>query len=231
MRSTSSHFANALHFEPKTNSDTVKEDTVLRNQAPIPRTAELQTQPVSGRNIIETRRETPPSSAPANTGVPNPYLSPEIVGRQTNSTPVPTRRYLRENNIPIPILTQTSFSIPQVTYSDVDQASQEKNKPEGIIVGDGRLNPTRSGTYGTVGEVEYVEGKAIHRVASFTGVIENAEPPPRASEQQQHPRSTSTSPSRVSSFQDHTMLPSVAYSPSVYGGIWENDPHVVSIAI
>ena len=150
------------------------------------------------------------------------------MGRQTNSTPVPTRRYLKENHQPTPILTQASFSVPQLTYNDVDQASEENKQPDGIIIGNGRLNPTRSGTYGTVGEVAFVEGKAVHRVASCMGMIEEAEYSPSVIEQQQDLGSASTSPNRRSLTDNHTTLQSVAYSPSVYGGIWENDPHVVS---
>ena len=176
----------------------------------------------------QTRRGTPPSSAPANTGLPDPYRSSEVVGRQTNSTPVPTRRYLKENHLPTPILTQASFSVPQLTYNDVDQASEENNQPDGIIIGNGRLNPTRSGSYGTVGEVEFVEGKAVHRVASCMGMIEEAESSPSVTEQQQDSGSASASPDRRCFIDSHTMLQSVAYSPSVYGGIWENDPQVVS---
>ena len=118
--------------------------------------------------------------------------------------------------------------MPQLTYDDVDQVSEENNKPDGIIIGNGRLNPTRNGTYGTVGEVEFVEGKAIHRVASCMGMIEEAESSPNVIEQQQYLESAGTSPSRRSFIDNQTMLQSVAYSPSVYDGIWENDPHVVS---
>ena len=191
---------------------------------------EVQNERPNSRNMSHTRRETPPSSAPANTSLPDQYRSSEIVGRQTNSTPVPTRRYLRENHLPTPILTQASFSVPQLTYNDAGQATEENKQPDGIIIGNGRLNPTRSGTYGTVGEVEFVEGKAVHRVASCMGMIEEAESSPSVIEQQHDPGSASTSPNRRSFIDNHTMLQSVAYSPSVYGGIWENDPQVVSFS-
>ena len=206
-----------------------KENRMSDTQDTASNSPETQTQSAGGRNINQTRRETPPSSAPANSNVPDPYRSPETAGRQTNSTPVPTRRYLRENNLPTPILTQASFSVPHFTYSGIDQAS-EANKPEGIVVGDGRLNPTRAGAYGNIGEVEIVEGKAVHRVASFMGVIENAESLSTVSEQEQLPRSASVSPDRVDMVQGQTTLQPIAYSPSVYGGVWENDPHVVSLS-
>lgn len=206
-----------------------KENRMLGTQGTTSNPPEPQSQSNGGRNINQTRRETPPSSAPANTNVPDPYRSPETVGRQTNSTPVPTRRYLRENNLPTPVLTQASFSVPHVTDSDINQAG-EANKLEGIIVGDGRLNPTRTGAFGSIGEVEIVEGKAVHRVASFMGVIENAESLSSVSEQEQIPRSASRSPDRVNPIQGQTALHPTAYSPSVYGGVWENDPHVVSLS-
>ena len=183
----------------------------------------------SARLVNQIRRETPPSSAPADTNFPDTYHSSEIVGRQINSTPIPTRRYLRENNIPTPVLAQASISVPQLTYSNVDQTNNEDySKPDCIIVGNGKLNPTRTGIYGNVGEVEIVEGRAIHRVASFAGVIETAESAPSIVEQQEDLRSASTSPRREDASINNQLLPSIAYSPSVYGGVWENDPHVVS---
>ncbi|KAL8789015.1 MAG: hypothetical protein Q9195_007035 [Heterodermia aff. obscurata] len=211
-----------------TSSENVtnEHDKSSNSEGPTSSPPEVQTQRTSDRNVNQIRRETPPSSAPVNTSLPDPYRSSEIVGRQTNSTPVPTRRYLRENGLATPILTQVSFSVPQLTYNDVDQAREENNRPDGIIIGNGRLNPTRSGTYGTVGEVEFVEGKAVHRVASCMGMIEEAESSPSVVGQQQGPGSTNTSPTNRRFVDDHTMLQSVAYSPSVYAGIWENDPQV-----
>ena len=144
---------------------------------------------------------------------------------------MPTRRYLRENHLPAEYPTQASLSVPQLTYNGVDQAGEENKQPDGIIIGNGRLNPTRTGTYGTVGEVEFVQGKAVHRVASCMGMIEEAESSPSVIEQQQDPGSASTSPNCRSSIDNHTILQSVAYSPSVYGGIWENDPHVVRFSL
>ena len=150
--------------------------------------------------------------------------------RQTNSTPVPTRRYLRENNIPTSVLTQAAAVVPRVTYDDADPGSDESGVPEGLIVGDGNLKPTVDGTYGTLRKVEVVEGKAVHKVASFAAVIENVGSSPSATQDQQHQRSITKTPSnRDSSSQDNTMLLPVAYSPSEYGGVWENDPNVVCI--
>lgn len=192
------------------------------------KTPESQTQPTGGRNVNQMRRESPPSSAPANADVPDQYRSSGTPGRQTNSTPVPTRRYLRENNIPTSVLTQAAAIVPQVAYDDADPGSDESGMPEGIIVGDGNLKPTVDGTYGTLRQVEVVEGKAVHKVASFAAVIGNTESSPTVTEGQQHQRSTTKTPSnRDSLAQDNTMLLPVAYSPSEYGGVWENDPHVV----
>ena len=194
-----------------------------------PQTPESHTQASAGRNIYQTRRETPPSSAPANTNVPDPYRVSETPGRQTNSTPVsvPTRRYLRENNIPTSVLTKAVVSLPRFSSDESDIGSEENGKPEGIIIGDGSLKPTKTGTYGSLKEVQIVEGKAIHKVASLAGVIENAEPAPIAANEQHHPGSTSAPLNRGIHSQDSTMLQPTAYSPSVYGGVWENDPQVV----
>ena len=190
-----------------------------------PQTPESHTQASGGRNINQTRRETPPSSAPANTTVPDPYRVSETPGRQTNSTPVPTRRFLRENNIPASVLTKAVVSLPRFSSDESDIGSEEDGKPEGIIIGDGSLKPTKTGTYGSLKEVQIVEGKAIHKVASLAGVIENAEPSPITANEQHHLGSSSAKFDIYP--QDSTMLQPTAYSPSVYGGVWENDLQVV----
>lgn len=192
-----------------------------------PQTPESHTQASGGRNINQTRRETPPSSAPANTKVPDPYRASGTPGRQTNSTPVPTRRFLKENNIPTSVLAKAAVSLPRFNSDDSDIGSGEDEKPEGVIIGDGNMKPTKTGTYGSLREVHIVEGKAIHKVASLAGVIENAERSPSAANESHHPGSTSNSLNRDIHPQDSTMLLPNAYSPSVYGGVWENDPHVV----
>ena len=194
-----------------------------------PQTPESHTQTSGGRDINQTRRETPPSSAPANTNVPDPYRVSGTPGRQTNSTPVPvpTRRFLKENNIPTSVLTKAAVSLPRFNSDDTDIGSEEDEKPEGIIIGDGSLKPTKTGTYGSLREVQIVEDKAIHKVASLAGVIENAEPSRSAANEQHHPGSSSAPLNRDIHPQDSTMLQPSAYSPSVYGGVWENDPHVV----
>ena len=196
-----------------------------------PQTPESHTQASGGRNINQTRRETPPSSAPANTNVPDPYRVSGTPGRQTNSTPVPTRRFLRENNIPTSAITKAAVSLPRFHSDDSDIGSEEDEKPEGLIIGDGNLKPTKTGTYGSLKDVQIVEGKAIHKVASLAGVIENAEPSRSAANEDSHPGSTSGPLNGDIHPQDNTMLQPTVYSPSVYGGVWENDPHVVKTSL
>lgn len=196
--------------------------------------------PIVGMYPIHNNdRHTPPASAPPSTFTPDPYrmssdnrpsrsISPS---RQIQSTPVPTRRYLRENNLPTPPLTHTSTIASQQSGNVVHENTPNMGDTEGIIMGDDTFKPTRTGTYGRVGEVAYVEGHEKQRVASYSGVIEEAEPI-ADTEGRKDPSSASTTwTTDKSGLSSGGLLPPAAYSPSNYGGIWENDPHVVSQAI
>ena len=208
------------------NLPSVEENTNIGSRTPRPHVAELPTGPSVTRESHEKQHDNPPSSAPPSTNAPDPFRSSGTQGRQHQSSPAPTRRYAKDNYSPDLSLTKTSLN--PFPYERVETMIPDIRSPDGIIMGDGKLNPTRNGTYGTVGEVEYVEGKAAHRVASFSGVIENATSPAE-SEDQKQPRSANTN-SSSDTFQDENLtrpLPLNAYSPSSYGGVWENDPHVV----
>lgn len=122
--------------------------------------------------------------------------------------------------MPTPELGRGSLTTTTETREDQEAGIQISENPEGMIMGDGILHPTRTGTFGRVGEVEYVNEHENQRIASYAGVIENAE------------FIDQTSPT-VDSYtsQEHDsggILPPTVYSPSNYGGVWENDPHVVS---
>jgi len=197
---------------------TVDESTNARVRTPRPQAVELPTGP-SMPDGTHKEYLNPPSSAPPSTNAPDPFRSSGTPGRQHQSSPAPTRRYVKEQT-----------SLEELPYEDDETSIPEIRSPDGIIMGDGKLNPTRNGTYGTIGEVEYVEGKAAHRVASYTGVIENASSPTESGSQKQpHSANINPSPSAVRGQNlTHLLHPNV-YSPSEYGGVWENDPHVVGL--
>jgi len=200
------------------NLSTVDESTNARVRTPRPQAVELPTGP-SMPDSTHKEYLNPPSSAPPSTNAPDPFRSSGTPGRQHQSSPAPTRRYVKEQT-----------SLEELPYEDDETSIPEIRSPDGIIMGDGKLNPTRNGTYGTIGEVEYVEGKAAHRVASYSGVIENASSPTESGSQKQpHSANINPSPSAVRGQNlTHLLHPNV-YSPSEYGGVWENDPHVVGL--
>ncbi len=200
------------------NLSTVDESTNARVRTPGPQAVELPTGP-SMPDGTHKEYLNPPSSAPPSTNAPDPFRSSGTPGRQHQSSPAPTRRYVKEQT-----------SLEELPYEDDETSIPEIRSPDGIIMGDGKLNPTRNGTYGTIGEVEYVEGKAAHRVASYTGVIENASSPTESGSQKQpHSANINPSPSALRGQNlTHLLHPNV-YSPSEYGGVWENDPHVVGL--
>lgn len=181
-------------------------EATVRPRTPAPEPSELPAQS-SGSNKF--RHDQNPASAPLSTTDPC-YLA-ENLGRQHQSTPVPTHQQEASN------------------LHSVGLTPEEAVDPDGIIQGDGKLNPTRKGTYGTVGEVEFVEGKPEHRVASIAGVIETAEP--CEGENLSEPPSAHTSSSSADTYRGQNLtylLQPTTYSPSNYGGVWENDPQVVS---
>ena len=181
--------------------------------------------------------ETPSASVPS-TPVPDPFRpssgsveranSPAL---QFQSTPAPTRRYLRENDIPTPTIIEAPIaSTWQVNEDSQNQLHDSKKVQDGLCTR-GMLHPPKLGTYGNVGEVGLVEANGMHRVESFSGVIENAEFCP-AHGGKMYAGSTGAL-SHSSMAQDMNtggLVPPLIYSPSNYGGVWENDPAVVSIS-
>ena len=93
-----------------------------------------------------------------------------------------------------------------VDVFDNDQIAKTVNnkdatqKPD-VLVFETGMSPTKTGSYGIVGQAEIRETHGFARVVSHRAVLESTGSP----------------------HQDNA-----EYSPSVYGGVWENDPKVVS---
>lgn len=182
-------------------------------------------------------REVAPASAPPSTNTPNPFRTStesirgrnESPSRQVQSTPVLTRRYLQENQLPASASTRTSQESKETTGPSSNEKRQLQST-EGMIVGNGSLNPTRLGTFGRTGEVGYVGQNEIHRVLSFTGVIEDADPHGRIEDQVEPTTSSRSHRDRNSLRPQYSgeILHPMVYSPNDYAGVWENDPNVVS---
>ena len=185
----------------------------------------------------EVVRVTTPVPVPAkSTG--NPFLTTYDTPLQEKSeharplqaTPLPTRRYLRENGIPTPKLAET--------FDLAKHQAREHVQNEGVRPVDSKehirpaatLYPSRVGTHANTGEVAWVEANGLHRIESCVGLIENA----GSSDNYGNTICTNSSegPSQPSTAQDSSNggpLPSIMYTPSDYGRVWENDPAVVSI--
>lgn len=202
------------------NLSTVDESMHARVGTPRPQAVELPTGSLVTDDIrTQQQHFNPPSSAPPSTNAPDPFRSSDIPGRQHQSSPAPTRQYVKGQTL-----------LEELSYEDDETSIPEIRSPDGIIMGDGKLNPTRNGTYGTIGEVEFVEGKAAHRVASYAGVIENASSPTESGSQKQpHSANIVPSPGAIRGQNLTHLLHPNMYSPSDYSGVWENDPHVVGL--
>lgn len=224
---------------PKTKDDEIpKEEAKATNESfPIVGlNSEKAAQVLGLIPAIEDKRNMALASAPT-AAVPDVYResSDNPMGRtgspvrQVQSTPVPTRRYLRENDLPTPKSVEVDKDTKQQSNEDL---KVEEHGPTGL--GDrtllsGMLQPPRVGTHGNVGGVNLVEGIGMHRVESFRGVIENASTPGGNEKEMSSGSIRDLSQPGTAGTQHFVELRSPAvYSPSNYGGVWENDPAVVS---
>lgn len=182
---------------------------------------------------LENKPNTPPASAPS-APVPDPLrLSSDSAedtassARQAQSTPVPTRRYLRENDLPTPTITEALVDPNRQANEHPENQNKDPKKAEDGVLTPGMLRPPRLGRYGNVGEVGLVEANGMHRVESFSGIIESAESSPSNNGQMYMGSTGALSQSSMTQvLNTGDLLPPVIYSPSNYGGVWENDPAV-----
>ena len=87
-----------------------------------------------------------------------------------------------------------------------------RQKPEAIIFS-GSMSPTKSGTYGTMGKAQLQDGDRFARVKSHQGLVTTVEDEEMVEEEDRG---------------GLEYLSPAVYSPSVYGGVWEKHPSVVS---
>ena len=181
----------------------------------------------------ENKPNTAPASAPP-TPMPDPFrVSSNSVeksasqARQVQSTPIPTRRYLKENDLPKPIITDAPTSNRQANQ-DSQTRNKNTNKAQDVFT-PGMPHPPKVGIYANVGEVGLVEASGMHRIESFSGVIENAESSSGKNGEMYAGSTVALSQSSMAQgLNTGDLRPPVVYSPSNYDGVWENDPAVVS---
>ena len=178
----------------------------------------------------------PPAPAPSAPVLDPFHPSSDSVERaptpkpQVQSTPAPTRRYLRENDLSTPTITEAPVASKWQVNQDPQNQNSDSKKAEAGNFTPGMLQPPKLGRYGNVGEVGLVEANGMHRVESFSGVIENAESSPEHSGQMYSGSTGALSQSSMThGLNTGDLVPPVIYSPSNYGGVWENDPAVVRI--
>lgn len=148
---------------------------------------------------------------------------------QFQSTPAPTRRYLRENDLPTPTITEAPVASKWQVSQDPQNQNNDPTKVDTGNFAPGMLQPPKLGRYGHVGEVG-LEANGMHRVESFSGVIENAESSRNHNGQMYSGSTGALSQSSITHGLDTgDLVPPLIYSPSNYGGVWENDPAVVRI--
>lgn len=150
--------------------------------------------------------------------------------QQIQSSPVLTRRYLKENGLPIPIA-ENSSSAPQQHNNEPSERPQPGCETARERTPANRyLLPPKISTYSNRGEVGLVEASGMHRVESFRGVIEDG-PTSNGSNGKAYTESYAEvpQPSTAPTQNSGDLRPPDLYSPSDYGGIWENDPAVVCL--
>ena len=192
----------------------------------------LGTQSVEGAVRVKTPAPVPAKSTnnPFVTTYDTPLQEKSEHARPLQSTPLPTRRYLRENGIPTPKLAETFDLGKHQAREHVQNEGVRPVEAKEHIRPAATVYPSRVGTHANIGEVAWVEANGLHRIESCVGLIENA----GSSDNYGNTICTnsSESPSQPSTAQDSSNggpLPSIMYTPSDYGGVWENDPAVVSI--
>lgn len=232
------------YSQSKGKGDPSKEGSVNDGEAsPIAQIASEKAFQVLGLHPVpDNSRNTPPSSAPvAHTAdsfgnshqiseglAVTPARQVQSSPVPTRSTPVPTRRYLRENGLRGPAAAESSRT-PQHQSADSQRLPDQTETGGEPIPANKFLLPPRIGTHINKGEVGLVEGSGMHRIDSFRGIIEdgtisNGSNGQASVESHADAFQPGTAPSQ------HTdgVLPPNIYSPSEYSGVWENDPAVVS---
>lgn len=180
--------------------------------------------PVSSNKVINEM----PSSAPPPTTPPDPYHSSGEISsyspsppQQVQSTPVPTRPYVRGNAILTPTLTHSS----RASSRQMGDTESDGGPVQGIITGDGLLSPTRTGGYGKLGGATFVDQIDMQRVDSQMGIIETVySPAPTEISSCSHRHNDDYNVNLQQSSHEK-----MRYTQSNYSGVWENDPHVVRI--
>lgn len=234
------------YSQSKVKGDSSKEDS----EEDIKTSSAIQVAPEKAAQILgipplpNNVRNTSPTSAPVQP-TSNSFCTPheECQGNSsarqvqsspipTRSTPVPTRRYLKENGLSVPTTTEVSGGFQQQSTKRSQPAANGAEETVKHMPASSFLVPPRVGSHNNVGEAELVEGSFMHRVESFRGVIEDG-PTSSGIKGQECTESYAESSPFGDALGHHvnSLLSPNLYSPGNYGGVWENDPAVVSFHV
>ncbi|KAI4258384.1 MAG: hypothetical protein LQ352_001233 [Teloschistes flavicans] len=202
--------------------------------SPPPTMAHKASQILGVYPVKGNQRETPPASAPPSSGTLDPFrtstdgtsgrsMSPS---RQVHSTPVLTRRYLRENMLSASTGTQSSQESKEAPRVSAEGKEQARLNEE-TVTDDDSFNLTGFGMSGKQLEVEYVRQNEMQRVTSFSGVIEH----PDLLHAGENVMQSNSARSDLIEKGLHQAQPGEVLRPTVYSsgnfaGVWENDPNV-----
>ncbi|KAL8952880.1 MAG: hypothetical protein Q9222_001238 [Ikaeria aurantiellina] len=175
------------------------------------------------------------ASAPPCTSSPDPFristgsTSGQSAGidRQVRSMPlpVPTRRYLQENNVPSTQGINTHQKSGEELQTPVG-AKVELQVTEEPDADHNFANPNGLGRYDKRGEIEYVGHHPMQRVSSFAGVIETLDPLKQGGLTTFDSTAVAWDKGSLRPHNSDELLHPLAYTPDSYGGVWENDPDV-----
>ena len=145
--------------------------------------------------------------------------------QQDQLKPVAIRGYLREDQIKDPRVAGTSIT----PRDDVIEQSRIENKESRApkVSTDGTLDPAKVETCDNIGEVGFVKANGMQRVESVMGIIETSSADENMKQVYSNPIDDVSQSSDGRTQKNVALVPPVAYSPSTYGGVWENDPAVV----
>ena len=181
----------------------------------------------AGRKDFQT---IPPDSAPPKLPVPREYTEANESVRsrlsedkKANSTPTSmeasqlTRRYIQEN------------SLARSSAGDIRKS--EDGERGGMLLSEGRISPTKDGSFGVAKRVEVNPG--MFHVTSHQGILEEAlrEEARSAVSENKTPAVDYGTQNALNLIVPETFAPvkpAEAYSPSVYEGVWERSSKVVS---
>lgn len=212
--------------------------TVHQSEPALPSPSSKAAQILGMYPATSNKRVSPPSSAPqvSNIHTDDCFSSTgsfedSRTHRQTQSTPMPSRPSIRSNEVPAFCKDggAAEHNIREREFEAVGHRTGSTQEPIGTS--DQDVAAHNIPVYGNVPENVVQQKKGIHRIESLQAVVEHTS---AASVSEAHINSGALDKSQSTTVHDRSAdvnRPPTIYSPSNYGGVWENDPAVVSVHV